>query len=148
MQGNWGDQPGGGGGGQQPPGGGFGPPPGGDFGPPPGAQPAWGPPQSDMGGGPVGGPPQGIDPVAIAATVCGALALFLCWCGCLGFPLSLAAVGLGIFGMVRAGKPGAHPTSKILSIVGIALGGIDLIIAIIGLFMGLGANVLNSVQHM
>jgi hypothetical protein len=100
------------------------------------------------GGGGMGGPPQGIDPVAIAATVCGALGIFMCWCTCLGFPLSFAGLGLGIFGMTRAGKPDANPTSKILSIVGIALGGLALIIAIISLVMGVGMNALSAAQNM
>ena len=142
MQGNWGDQPGGGGSGQQPPGGGFGPPPG--------EQPAWGaPPPSDFGGGAGGGggAPAGIDPVAIAATVVGALSLFLCWCCYLGFPLAVVALGLGIFGITRANQPGANPTSKTLSIVGIALGGLSVVLDIVSLIVGMGAGMLDGITR-
>jgi hypothetical protein len=151
---SFGQPPEGGGGGFGPPGGA---PPGGGFGPPPGGDPFGQPPAGGAlppaggGFGPAPGAPgpgaPAIDPVAIAAAALGVVSLITCFCcGIFGVPIPLLAAGAGAFSLIRQknepekfGGP-----SKILAIVGIAVGALSLIMMIVGLIIGFGGNVMQN----
>jgi hypothetical protein len=172
MQGNQGDPPGGfgrppasagfgpsqsggfgappGGGFGAPPGGGFGAPPGGGFGAPPGG--GFGPPSDGGFGAPPGGefgdgPPAPVDPLAITSTVLGALSVFLCCCTCIGIPLALGGAATGAVALSNASRPGSHPTSKTLAIVGLSLSGFALLLDVASFFLNVGATVMENLRN-
>ena len=136
--------------GQQPPGGGFGQPPqqggGGGWGQPPGG--GYPPPQQPGGFGPGpagGGGGQKMEVLAIVSLVAGILGLTSCCCIFL-VPLPLIAVITGAIGLKKCNEDPSLG-GKPLAIAGIALGGLSIVLAIVGLIFNVGSAVMQNVQH-
>lgn len=67
--------------------------------------------------------------LAIASLVTGILSIpLLCCCGVFSAPVGVAAIGLGVFALKQVNQGGLD--GKALSIIGISMGGADVLIAI------------------
>ena len=167
--GGYGPPPGGGGYGPPPGGGGYGPPPGGGGygGPPPGGGGYGGPPPGGFGGGggfgpsgpqmpggPMGmggGPgfaPQMSNGLAIAALVCGILAIpTTCCCSILSLPLGIAACIMGGLAMSKAKAQPAVYGGKGMALGGLICGIVSIIMAIAFLALGMGQALVDQYQR-
>lgn len=105
-----------------------------------GSQPYGGQPGHDSYAGHGGPPPSRSKGMAIAALVCGALALLFCWTIVGGILLGLIAIVLGIIAAGRAknGRAGGRG----MAITGAVLGLLGLVLA--GVIIAIGASFLNS----
>ncbi len=95
-------------------------------------------PGGQMPGGQMPGKPP-MEPLCIAACACGGASVPLsCCCAFLGAPLAIAGIVLGIIGMSKLGKePGRFAdNSKILAIIGIAAGGVGMLLTVASLIFG------------
>ena len=141
--GGYGGPPGGYGGpppggfGGPPPGGYGGPPPGGFGGPPPGG---FGPPGPQMPGGPMGyGPQSTSNGLALAALICGALAIpTTCCCSIGSMPLGIAAAVMGGIALSKAKAQPQLYGGKGMALAGIICGGVAIVFAIVMLALGMG----------
>jgi hypothetical protein len=108
-----------------------------------------------FGGAAGGGPGRGyggygagaaeIDPVATAALICGVLSLvLLCCCGFLVFVLGPAAIGLGLWSVLRIKGDPEHLTGVGMAWAGVGLGAGALVLYTILLVFSLGANLLSA----
>ena len=80
--------------------------------------------------------------LAIAAFVCGIIGLLTSWC-CIGAPVAIAAVILGILGKKEAEKRGAPSW---MWMTGLILGAVALVIFVIMLVIGVANTDFNSVN--
>jgi uncharacterized protein DUF4190 len=135
------------GGGYGPPGGGYGSPPPGGFGPPP-------PPPGGFGhGGYGGGPPMGpmmqqpSTGLAIAALVCGILAIPGACCCYSSIPLGIAACIMGGIAMSKAkSSPETHGGGN-LALAGLACGVVGLIGTVLLVALGLSMRLMEELSH-
>ena len=123
--------------GQPPGGGGFGQQPGGFGGPPPGSQ-GFGP-----GGGGVA--PQKTETLAIVSAIAGVIGSLSCCC-CLFVPLPIAAIATGAIGLNKI-KADPNLKGKELAIVGIALGGLVLLLTIASIVFNLVTGGVDALTH-
>lgn len=73
----------------------------------------------------------------------GVFSLITCFCcGAFGIPFPLIALGLGAFSLVRQNKEPEKYGGKPFAIAGVAIGVISLILTIVMLVIGVGANVM------
>ena len=75
----------------------------------------------------------------IISLVLGIISLPITCCGytsCFGFPLTIAAIVLGVVGFINS-KKADNKTARILSIVGIALGAVAIVIFVVSFVIGL-----------
>lgn len=129
----------------------YGPPPG--FSPPPygyGAPPPMGPPPNPMNPmGPGGYPPSppGNNGLAVAALVCGILAIIPgCCCGLLGIPLSIAAVVMGLVAMNQINASGGMQGGRGLAIAGLVCGGVAIAMDIISVVFNVSSEMMKSMH--
>lgn len=71
-------------------------------------------------------------------------------CGIFGIPLPIAAAVCGGISLARLSKEPDrfNPTSKVLAIVGIALGGIVIVLSILALVLGMSSHFLQMAQQL
>lgn len=155
----FGPPPGGGYGGP-PPGGGYGgPPPGGYGGPPPGGFGGYGAPPPPGGFGPpppggFGGPPlgpMGMQPpsssLAIAALVCGILAIPGACCCYSGVPLGIAAAVMGGMAMQKAkANPQAYGGHG-MALGGLICGILAVLFTIVMFALGMSMQLMEQLNH-
>ena len=85
-----------------------------------------------------GGAPE-TDPMAIASLVTGILSIVCCWFPCISMILPVAAVGTGVFSIMRQNKEPQRFGGKPLAIAGIVMGGLFLVFNALMFFLyGLG----------
>ena len=132
-----------------PPPGGFSPPPYG-YGPPAGMPPPPNPmnpnPMNPMGGGPPP-MPMGNNGLAVAAMVCGILAIFPgCCCGLLGIPLSIAAVVMGLVAMNQINATGGQQRGRGMAIAGLVCGGIAIAMDVVSVVFNVSSQMMKSMH--
>jgi Na+/proline symporter len=94
-----------------------------------------------------GGAPQN-DPLALASIGVGVFSLITCFCcGLFGLPFPIAAVVLGVLSMNRINKEPDRYTGKNLAIAGIAVGAVSLVLTIVMIFVGVGANLMQNLPR-
>jgi hypothetical protein len=111
--------------------------------PPPGTPP--GPPGVPLPPTPTAATPPSrskppISPLPIVALVCGVVGVLFCCCSSLvGALPAIAAVVCGVLGFRAVPKEAGIEVNKVLSLIGIALGGLVLLLVVVGLLGCLGA---------
>jgi len=88
-----------------------------------------------------------MDPMGIAALVCGVLGCALdCCCWPLGIVLGLVGIGLGIFSVIRIKGDPSQYSGAGLAYGGIGAGALALILAVVMLILGAGMQALQMMQ--